>query len=64
MELIQMLLAAIILGIIYKKMLKWEIGATVGKKQALLPIGLGVLSTILGWENTTGKTVFCTSPPM
>ena len=47
MELIQMLLAAIILGIIYKKMLKWEVGASIGKKQALLPIGLGVLSTIL-----------------
>ena len=47
MELIQMLLAAIILGIIYKKMLKWEVGATISKKQALLPIGLGVLSTIL-----------------
>lgn len=29
MELIQMLLAAIILGIIYKNMLKWEVGATI-----------------------------------
>ncbi|WP_037355729.1 PrsW family glutamic-type intramembrane protease [Selenomonas sp. FC4001] len=52
MELIQMLLAAIILGIIYKKMRKWEVGATIGKKQALLPIGLGVLSTILAFAVT------------
>lgn len=54
MELIQLLLAAIILGMVYKKMLRWEAGAGITRKQALLPIGLGVLSTILSVACTIG----------
>lgn len=58
MELVQMLLAAIILGIIYKKMIKWEVGTAIGKTQALLPIGLGGLSIILAFVVTLAIGVY------
>ena len=46
MMIIQLLLTSIILGIIYKKMLKWECDMSINKKQAFVPIFLGVLATI------------------
>lgn len=47
MMIIQLLLTSIILGIIYKKMLKWECDMSINKKQAFVPIFLGVLATML-----------------
>lgn len=47
MMIIQLVLTAIILGIVYKRMLKWECDTSINKKQAFIPIFLGVLATIL-----------------
>lgn len=47
MMFVQLILAAVILGILYKKMLKWECGRSINKKQAFVPIFLGVLATML-----------------
>jgi len=47
MMIIQLVLTAIILGIVYKKMLKWECDMSINKKQAFVPIFLGVLATML-----------------
>lgn len=47
MIIIQLLAAAIILGIVYKKMIKWEQGTTITKKQAFVPIALGAVGTII-----------------
>lgn len=48
MEIIQLLLAILILGFIYKKMLKWS-DTTITKKQAYIPVALGVFSPILSF---------------
>ena len=47
MELIQLILAAIILGFIYKKMFRWGEADSISKKQAYISLGLGVLATII-----------------
>jgi hypothetical protein len=47
MMIIQLVLTSIILGIVYKKMLKWECDMSINKKQAFVPIFLGVLATML-----------------
>ena len=47
MMIIQLLLTSIILGIVYKKMLKWECDMSINKKQAFIPIFLGVLASML-----------------
>ena len=47
MDILQLLLAAIILGILYKKMLKWGPSKQIGKKQAVILIIFGVIATIL-----------------
>ena len=49
MAIIQLLLAVIILGAIYKKMMGWNTSGAISKKQAYLPVALGVVSTILAF---------------
>ena len=47
--LIQMALSLVILGVLYKKMLGWEVPEPVGKKQAIAPIVFGALSVPLSF---------------
>lgn len=49
MALIQLILSLTVLGILYKRMLKLKMPQTFGRAQALVPIGLGLLSTMLSF---------------
>ena len=46
MAFIQVLVAAVALGILYARMLRWEVPEPVGKAQALVPVALGLVSII------------------
>ena len=58
MEIIQLLLAAIILVTVYKKMLKWGDADSLSKKQKYAPIGLGILSVIISFLFVAGIALF------
>ena len=58
MEIIQLILAAIILVTIYKKMLKWGNTDDLSKKQKYAPIGLGILSVIISFLFVVGIALF------
>lgn len=58
MEIIQLILAAIILVTIYKKMLKWGNADGLSKKQKYAPIGLGILSVIISFLFVAGIALF------
>ena len=58
MEIIQLILAAIILVTIYKKMLKWGNADGLSKKQKYVPIGLGILSVIVSFLFVAGIALF------
>ena len=58
MEIIQLILAAIILVTIYKKMLKWGNAGGLSKKQKYAPIGLGILSVIVSFLFVAGIALF------
>ena len=58
MELLQLILAAIILVTIYKRMLKWGDAGDLSKKQKYAPIGLGILSVIVAFLFVAGIAVF------
>ena len=47
MEIIQLIIASIILGILYKKMLNWGTSEKIAKKQAFILIIFGVIATFL-----------------
>ena len=47
MEIIQLIIASIILGILYKKMLNWGTSEKIAKKQAFILITFGVIATFL-----------------
>jgi RsiW-degrading membrane proteinase PrsW (M82 family) len=58
MEIIQLILAAIILVAIYKKMLTWGNAGGLSKKQKYAPIGLGILSVIISFLFVAGIALF------
>lgn len=58
MEIIQLILAAIILVTIYKRMLKWGSAGDLSKKQKYAPIGLGILSVIISFLFVAGIALF------
>ena len=58
MAIIQLILAAIILIAIYKKMLKWGNADGLSKKQKYAPIGLGILSVIISFLFVAGIALF------
>ena len=58
MAIIQLILAAIILVAIYKKMLKWGNAGGLSKKQKYAPIGLGILSVIVSFLFVAGIALF------
>ena len=58
MAIIQLILAAIILVAIYKKMLKWGNADGLSKKQKYVPIGLGILSVIISFLFVAGIALF------
>ena len=58
MAIIQLILAAIILVAIYKKMLKWGNAGGLSKKQKYAPIGLGILSVIISFLFVAGIALF------
>ena len=58
MEIIQLILAAIILVTIYKKMLKWGNTDDLSKKQKYAPIGLGILSVVISFLFVAGIALF------
>lgn len=58
MELIQLILAVIILVTIYKKMLKWGDADGLSNKQKYAPIGLGILSVIISFLFVAGIALF------
>ena len=58
MEIIQLILAAIILVTIYKKMLKWGNADDLSKKQKYAPIGFGILSVIISFLFVAGIALF------
>ena len=58
MAIIQLILAAIILVAIYKKMLKWGNADGLSKKQKYVPIGLGILSVIVSFLFVAGIALF------
>jgi RsiW-degrading membrane proteinase PrsW (M82 family) len=47
MEIIQLIIASIILGILYKKMLNWGTSEKIARKQAFILIIFGVIATFL-----------------
>ena len=58
MAIIQLILAAIILVTIYKKMLKWGNTDDLSKKQKYAPIGLGILSVVISFLFVAGIALF------
>jgi len=58
MEIIQLILATIILVAIYKKMLTWGNADGLSKKQKYAPIGLGILSVIISFLFVAGIALF------
>lgn len=58
MEIIQLILTAIILVAIYKKMLTWGNADGLSKKQKYAPIGLGILSVIISFLFVAGIALF------
>ena len=59
MAIIQLLLALIILGSVYRKMMRWNSSGIISKKQAYIPIALGVVSTVLSAAVVIGVMMLC-----
>ena len=59
MAIIQVLVALIILGTVYSKMMRWNLSGTLSKKQAYVPVVLGIVSTILSFGVVVGIVVLC-----
>ena len=49
MELFSMVVAIVVLGILYKRMIDREVPEKIGFLQALVPVGLGAASTWLSF---------------
>ena len=57
LALIQMILALIILGPIYRKFIKCETTNSISKKQAIVPVILGIVSVVTLFAFTIGEAV-------
>lgn len=49
MAIIQLVLSAIICGILYVRMIRREVPEQIGKAQAITPVALGVVSLVLSF---------------
>lgn len=61
MAFVQLLAALIVLGIVYKKMIGWEVSVQISRAQAVTPVLLGVVSLIVSFAMFLGMAALLTT---